>query len=67
MYFKKLIYRFGIVFIITFLVNIGVYLIWNWIFYRVVIFECKISFRFALILGIILSINDLVDKNRYEK
>lgn len=56
--FKKMIIGFITVFAITLLISIGVTFLWSLIFHGVAIIDWETSFRFAIILGIILPIID---------
>ena len=56
--FKKIVIEFIIVFAITLLVCIGVTFLWNLVFHAVAIVDWETSFRFAILLGIILPIID---------
>ncbi len=55
---------FILVFAITLLVSIGVTFLWSLVFHGVAIIDWETSFRFAIILGIILTIIDSRKKNR---
>jgi hypothetical protein len=54
--FKKTIAGFARVFVITLLVTVGVTFLWNLVFYGVAKVDWETSFRFAILLGIILPI-----------
>ena len=54
--FKKIIIRFIPVFAIALLVCIGVTFLWSLVFHGVAIVDWETSFRFAILLGIILPI-----------
>lgn len=56
--FKKMIIGFVTVFAITLLISIGVTSLWSLVFHGVVITDWETSFRFAIILGIVLPIID---------
>jgi hypothetical protein len=55
---KKMIIGFITVFAITLLISIGVTFLWSLLFHGVAIIDWETSFRFAIILGIILPIID---------
>jgi hypothetical protein len=55
---KKMIIGFITVFAITLLASIGVTFLWSLIFHGVAIIDWETSFRFAIIIGIILPIID---------
>lgn len=52
---KKLIIDFVITFVVTLIVTAGVTYLWNLIFHRICSVEWETSFRFAIILGIIIT------------
>jgi len=52
---KRLLVDFVIVFVVTLLVTAIVTLLWNLAFHRASIIDWGTSFRFAIILGIILT------------
>jgi len=53
---KKIVVGFITVFAISFLVTIVVTFLWNFVFHRVATIDWETSFRFAILLGIILPI-----------
>jgi hypothetical protein len=61
---KKIIIRFITVFAVSLLVTIGVTFLWNLAFHGVAKIDWETSFRFAIVLGIILTIIDS-KKNRF--
>lgn len=56
MNFKKTIIGFSKVFAISLLVTVGVTFLWNLVFHGVSKVDWETSFRFAILLGIILPI-----------
>ena len=56
--FKKIIPGFITVFAITLLVTIGVTFLWSLVFHGVALIDWETSFRFAILLGIILPVID---------
>jgi hypothetical protein len=56
--FKKNVIGFITVFAITLLVTIGVTFLWGLVFHGVATIDWETSFRFAVLLGIILPIID---------
>ena len=56
--FKKIIIGFIPVFAVALLVCIGVTILWSLIFHGVAIIDWETSFRFAILLGIILTVID---------
>jgi hypothetical protein len=54
--FKKTIFAFIRTFAISLLVTIGVTFLWNLVFHRTTKVDWETSFRFAILLGIILPI-----------
>jgi hypothetical protein len=55
---KKMATGFILVFAITLMVSIVVTFLWSLVFHGVAIIDWETSFRFAIILGIILTIID---------
>ena len=55
---KKIVIGFIIAFAISFLVTIGVTFLWNLAFHGVATIDWETSLRFAIVLGIILTIID---------
>ena len=64
---KRSIMGFIIVFAITLLVSIGVTFLWSLIFHGFAIIDWETSFRFAIILGIIIPIIDSRKRMKSEK
>ncbi|HET6990719.1 MAG TPA: hypothetical protein VFJ43_05310, partial [Bacteroidia bacterium] len=58
MNFKKIISEFIIVFIISLLVTLVVSFLWNLVFHGIGRVDWETSFRFAIVLGIIIPIID---------
>jgi len=54
--YKKMLIGFITVFAITLLVTAGISFLWNWAFHGLALIDWETSFRFAIILGIVLSI-----------
>ena len=54
--FKKIIPGFIRIFAISLLVTIGVTFVWNLVFHQIAAVDWETSFRFAILLGIILPI-----------
>ena len=53
---KKIVIRFIIVFAVSLLVTIGITFLWSLIFHGVATVDWETSLRFAIVLGIILTI-----------
>jgi hypothetical protein len=64
---KKIATEISIVFAITLLVTLGVTFLWSLVFHGVAIIDWETSFRFAIILGIILTIIDSRKEIKSEK
>lgn len=64
---KKMIIGFITVFAITLLASMGVTFLWSLVFHGVAIIDWETSFRFAIILGIILPFIDSRKKMKSEK
>ena len=64
MRFKKIVTGFITVFAISLLVTIGVTFLWSMVFHGVATIDWETSFRFAIVLGITLTILDS-RKNRF--
>ncbi len=58
MNFKKIVTGFITVFAITLLVTVGVTFLWSLVFHGVASIDWETSFRFAILLGIILPVID---------
>jgi hypothetical protein len=65
--FKKIFIGFITVFAITFLATLGVTFLWSLIFHGVAKIDWETSFRFAILLGIILPIIDSRKRLKSEK
>jgi hypothetical protein len=65
--FKKIAARFITVFVIALLVTIGVTFLWGLVFHGVAIVDWETSFRFAILLGIILPLIDSRKRMKSEK
>lgn len=62
---KKIVIGFITVFAVSLLVTIGVTFLWNFAFHGAAAVDWETSFRFAIVLGIILTVIDLRKKNRF--
>ena len=53
---KKIVIRFVTVFAVSLLVTLGITFLWNLVFHGAATIDWETSFRFATVLGIILTI-----------